>query len=205
MITKMQGALKMWTTHIAFKKISSNKSFVFKCVSHFESRITYHKVASSRPVYYSIFELFDQRSQYICIKFPLHKPSENLNTVLSTKTIYCFTVFNWVGKSGIYWLLMKGKSYHYWTKYFLIDCLYLGHTIMRLVILVNCCHHYFIAIVVFNLIFTIVYWGWPRTEMCKQSSADIFQKKIQERFTKDNNDQIWVIIRCLTWCNSCLD
>ena len=31
----------------------------------------YHKVASSRSVYYSIFELFDQRSQYISINFPL--------------------------------------------------------------------------------------------------------------------------------------
>ena len=39
----------------------------------------------------------------------------------------------------------------------LIDCLYLGHTIMRLVILVNCCHHDFIAIFVFNLIFPVVY------------------------------------------------
>ena len=33
------------------------------------------KVASSRPVYYSILETFAQRSQYIRIKFPLH--SEN--------------------------------------------------------------------------------------------------------------------------------
>ena len=38
----------------------------------------YRKVESSRPVYYSILELFSQRSQYISIKFPLHKPSENL-------------------------------------------------------------------------------------------------------------------------------
>ena len=38
----------------------------------------YRKVASSRPVYYSILELFGQRSQYISIKFPLYKPSENL-------------------------------------------------------------------------------------------------------------------------------
>ena len=37
----------------------------------------YCKVANSRPVYYSILELFGQRSQYISIKFPLHKPSEN--------------------------------------------------------------------------------------------------------------------------------
>ena len=39
--------------------------------------LRYHKVASSRPVYYSILQPFDQRSQYISIKFPLHKQSEN--------------------------------------------------------------------------------------------------------------------------------
>ena len=37
----------------------------------------YRKVASSRPVYYSILELLGQRSQYIRVKFALHKPSEN--------------------------------------------------------------------------------------------------------------------------------
>ena len=37
----------------------------------------YRKVASSRPVYYSILNSFGQRSQYISIKYPLHKPSEN--------------------------------------------------------------------------------------------------------------------------------
>ena len=31
-----------------------------------------------RSTMYSILELFGQRSQYIIIKFPLHKPSENL-------------------------------------------------------------------------------------------------------------------------------
>ena len=46
---------------------------------------TYRKVASSRPVYYSILQLFDQRSQYIQVKYPLHKPSEN---VLLTETGY---------------------------------------------------------------------------------------------------------------------
>ena len=35
----------------------------------------YHKVASSRWVYNSILELFGHRSQYISIKFPLHKHS----------------------------------------------------------------------------------------------------------------------------------
>ena len=38
---------------------------------------SYPKVTSSRLVYYSILELFGQGSQYICIKFHLHKPSEN--------------------------------------------------------------------------------------------------------------------------------
>ena len=33
-------------------------------------------VTRSRPVYYSILNSFDQRSQHISIKFPLHKQSE---------------------------------------------------------------------------------------------------------------------------------
>ena len=37
----------------------------------------YRKVASSRLVYYSILNSFDQRSQYISINFPLYKQSEN--------------------------------------------------------------------------------------------------------------------------------
>ena len=39
--------------------------------------LIYRKVASSRPVYYSILNSFGQRSQYISIKFPLYKQSEN--------------------------------------------------------------------------------------------------------------------------------
>ena len=35
----------------------------------------YRKVASSRPVYYSILNSLGQRSLYISIKFPLHKQS----------------------------------------------------------------------------------------------------------------------------------
>ena len=35
--------------------------------------VSYRKVASSRPVYYSILDSLGQRSQYISIKFPLHK------------------------------------------------------------------------------------------------------------------------------------
>ena len=44
-------------------------------ISH---RATYRKVASNTPVYYSILNSFGKRSQYISIKFPLHKQSENL-------------------------------------------------------------------------------------------------------------------------------
>ena len=48
--------------HYFYKK---NQAFIFNTVK-------------SRAVYYSILELVGQRSQYIIIKFPLHKPSENL-------------------------------------------------------------------------------------------------------------------------------
>ena len=41
------------------------------------SFLSYRKVARSRPVYYSILNSLRQRSQYISIKFPLHKQSEN--------------------------------------------------------------------------------------------------------------------------------
>jgi hypothetical protein len=37
----------------------------------------YRRVASSRPVYYSILNSLGQRSQYVSLKFPLHKQSEN--------------------------------------------------------------------------------------------------------------------------------
>ena len=36
----------------------------------------YRKIASSRPVYYSILNSIGQRSQYIIIKYPLHKQSK---------------------------------------------------------------------------------------------------------------------------------
>ena len=39
----------------------------------------YRKVASSRPVYYSILDPFVKRSQYINIQNPLHKQSEKAN------------------------------------------------------------------------------------------------------------------------------
>ena len=47
----------------------------------------YRKVASSRPVYYSILELLGQSLKYISIKFPLHKPSEN------QKMCYCSRLY----------------------------------------------------------------------------------------------------------------
>ena len=42
-----------------------------------EENIKYRKVATSRPVYYSILNSFGRRSQYISINFPLHKQFEN--------------------------------------------------------------------------------------------------------------------------------
>ena len=50
-------------------------------------KMDYRKVASSKLVYYSILELFDQKSQYISIKFPLHK------SVLLTETSYCSRLY----------------------------------------------------------------------------------------------------------------
>ena len=41
------------------------------------NNLTYHKVLSSKPVYYSILDHFVLRSQYMIIQFPLHKQSEN--------------------------------------------------------------------------------------------------------------------------------
>ena len=54
-----------------FKVGTRSEKFWRKCCT------IYHKVAGSRPVYYSILNSFGQRSQYISIKFPLHKQSEN--------------------------------------------------------------------------------------------------------------------------------
>ena len=38
-----------------------------------KNNLFYRKVVSRRPVYYLILNSLDQRSQYISIKFPLHK------------------------------------------------------------------------------------------------------------------------------------
>ena len=69
--------LDRWESTINLKN-SSAKYFQnsFKW-SYFSPHLIYRKVASSRLVYYSILESFGQRSQYISIKFPLHKESEN--------------------------------------------------------------------------------------------------------------------------------
>ena len=60
---------------------ASNVAGFMKVVSMLKpskvNNLTYRKVASSRPVYYSILNSFGQWSQYISIKFPLHKQSEN--------------------------------------------------------------------------------------------------------------------------------
>ena len=52
------------------------------CLQYLDStlltnQINHCKVVSSRQVYYLILDTFGQRSQYISIKFPLHKWSEN--------------------------------------------------------------------------------------------------------------------------------
>ena len=53
----------------------------------------YRKVGSTRPVYYSILNSFGQRSQYISIKFPLHKQSWKSLNVLLTETVYCSRLY----------------------------------------------------------------------------------------------------------------
>ena len=65
-----------WKFLIYFQKTSTNPT------NHVTFRLKsvlfgYHKVASSRPVYYSNLNFFGQWSQYIRIKFPVHKESEN--------------------------------------------------------------------------------------------------------------------------------
>ena len=45
--------------------------------SDYKRKQYYHKVACSKPVYFSILNSFGQRSQYISIKFPHYKQYEN--------------------------------------------------------------------------------------------------------------------------------
>ena len=77
---------------------------------------TYRRVASSRPVYYTILELFGQRSQYISMKFPLHKPSENTWKCINRDSLLLATLqypfFQFVTK---FWnFLAKGHSTLAW-------------------------------------------------------------------------------------------
>ena len=63
-------------------KISKSRCFLsHRGISYKKSSFymiyRYCKVGSSGPVYYSILNYFGQRSQYINIKFPLYKESEN--------------------------------------------------------------------------------------------------------------------------------
>ena len=63
-------------------KISKSRCFLsHRGISYKKSSFymiyRYCKVGSSRPVYYSILNYFGQMSQYISIKFTLHKQSEN--------------------------------------------------------------------------------------------------------------------------------
>ena len=53
-------------------------AFSLFVVTNYKILNRYPKVASSRPVYYSILDSFGQRSQYISIKFRLHKHCEIL-------------------------------------------------------------------------------------------------------------------------------
>ena len=54
----------------------------------------YRKVASSSPVYYSILELYGQRSHYISIKFPLHKAKPSENVLLTVEVAFGVTRFS---------------------------------------------------------------------------------------------------------------
>ena len=47
-------------------------------ISVWAFKLKYRKVESSRPVYYSILDPLGQTSQYISIKFLIHKQSENM-------------------------------------------------------------------------------------------------------------------------------
>ena len=68
---------KIWTKFFTYLRSKLAWSTQQASSMHLRHGIIYRKVASSRPVYYSILELYGQRSQYISIKFLLHKSSEN--------------------------------------------------------------------------------------------------------------------------------
>ena len=88
MTSKCSGEiLKKWSWDNSVSPIDAKNSFSF--FVH-----TVKSVASSRLVYYSILNSFGQRSQYISIKFPLHKQSENTWVCywLRQSTAHDFTV-----------------------------------------------------------------------------------------------------------------
>ena len=60
-----------------FDQICEVQSDKVRCDMQLLSVEDCRKGASSRPVYYSILNSLEQRSQYINIKFLLHKQSEN--------------------------------------------------------------------------------------------------------------------------------
>ena len=64
-----------WLLSLWNKNAKIQRHWIWRVWRFFKS--AYCKVANSRPVYYSISDLFIQRSQYINIKLFLHKQSEN--------------------------------------------------------------------------------------------------------------------------------
>ena len=71
---KLQKGLMMG----ARSKIESSKEAKQSLKKHILDFQDYHKVLPNRrPVYYSILNSLGQRPQYISIKFPRHKQSEN--------------------------------------------------------------------------------------------------------------------------------
>ena len=60
-----------------------------------------------RPVYYQILDHFVQRSQYIFIKIPLHKQSENVKMCYARQSTAC----NFLGTHGTYYILSKYICY----------------------------------------------------------------------------------------------
>ena len=58
--------------HINSEDVEKLLQLEWRLLDHATGLVIYRKVASSRPVYYSILNSFGQRSQYISIKFPLH-------------------------------------------------------------------------------------------------------------------------------------
>ena len=57
------------------------------------ANLAYRKDTSSRPVNYSILNSFGQMSQYISIKFPLHKQSEILKCAVNQDNLLLATFY----------------------------------------------------------------------------------------------------------------